>query len=88
MIEDRKQIYEEAIAQFGIENQVIVCIEELSELQKELTKFLRGNAKTSSLADEVADVIITVEQMILYFDLENEVKDYMDAKLKRLEERL
>lgn len=87
-IEKREEIYQRAFEEFGSENQIIVCIEELSELAKELTKELRGNGDEGRIAEEIADVKITVEQMILYHEIREEVEAHMEAKLKRLEERL
>lgn len=87
-IEKREEIYQRAFEEFGSENQIIVCIEELSELAKELTKELRGNGDEDRIADEIADVKITVEQMILYHEIREEVEAHMEAKLIRLEERL
>ena len=87
-IEKREEIYQRAFEEHGSEMQIIVCIEELSELAKELTKELRGNGDKDRIADEIADVKITVEQMILYHEIGEEVEAHMEAKLKRLEERL
>ena len=38
---DRAQIYDEAIGHYGMESQIVVAIEELSECAKELCKVLR-----------------------------------------------
>lgn len=87
-VDQRREIYERAFEQFGIENQIIVCIEELSELQKELTKHLRGNGDLERISDEIADVRITVEQMVLYFEIADRVAEHTEEKLKRLEGRV
>lgn len=75
-------ILEGAIQKFGIRPQVIVAIEELSELQKELTKWLRGKGKHESMMEEMADVSIMLNQLELIFGdpTEEEI-----AKLERLE---
>nr|DAT89583.1 MAG TPA: NTP-PPase-like protein [Caudoviricetes sp.] len=41
-LEQRLNVLNSAIRTFGKENQKVVTIEELAELQKELTKDLRG----------------------------------------------
>lgn len=87
-IEERREIYKEAIEKNGTEGQVIVCIEELSELTKELTKFLRGKGDIERIADEIADVRITVEQMVMIFECASDVASHMDLKVRRLEARL
>lgn len=79
-----------ALDKYG-NNQVIVAIEELSELQKELTKYLRGNLNTEHLIEEIADCIIMIDQMILKFNIGgmgSKLQDYIDQKLERLKERM
>lgn len=82
---EQKRIYETALERFGLENQIIVCIEELSELTKELTKVLRGKGNDEHLAEEIADARITIGQMTEAFDLGGEVLEIEEQKLKRLE---
>ena len=81
-------ILEGAIKKFGIRPQVIVAIEELAELQKELTKYLRAGYVSevhkdySNILEEMADVSIMLNQLELIFGdpIEEEI-----AKLERLE---
>lgn len=75
-------ILEGAIRKFGIRLQVIVAIEELSELQKELTKWLREKCNPACLLEEMADVSIMLNQLQLIFGdpIEQEI-----TKLERLE---
>lgn len=56
-------ILEGAIKQFGVREQVIVAIEELAELQKELTKWLRCKGSHGGLMEEMADVSIMLNQL-------------------------
>ncbi len=70
------------------EKQVIVAIEELSELQKELCKALRGRKNTDNLAEEIADVYIMLEQMMIYFNISKaDVDSMISTKLARTKER-
>lgn len=57
------QVIDEAIKTYGVENQLIVAIEELSELQKELTKLLRGQGNHDHIVEELVDVLIMLEQV-------------------------
>ena len=83
------RILESAIEKYGPELQVIVAIEECSELQKALTKWLRG-AKTpdrravllQDIREEMADVSIMLNQLALIF---GDANDEEIAKLERLE---
>lgn len=73
-----------AIKKYGIDNQTIVAIEELSELQKELCKFQRGIGNKEHITEEIADVILVVAQLITMFDCQKEVEDWQLKKAKRL----
>lgn len=78
-----ENIYAKAIEIFGHENQLIVAIEELSELQKELTKALRGKLRIEKLLEEMADVEIILEQLkLMYSDCQIEKL----TKISRLKE--
>ena len=82
-----QQILEDAIAHYGTRHQIIVAIEELSELQKELCKFLRDN-KTDNIAKEIADVEIMLEQMIMLFSSRGIVDKWKQQKVERLNKRI
>lgn len=86
--EDRCMIYTNALIQYGDQKQMIVAIEELSECQKELCKIMRGGEDFSHLAEEIADATIMLEQMRLAFNINDKVCEYMDSKVRRLDENL
>ena len=86
---DDIEIMKSAIKTFGPQLQTVVAIEEMSELQKELTKFLRGNGKKKHLTEEVADALIMITQIqIIYGIGDEDVREVMDYKLNRLRERV
>ena len=78
-------ILKQAIDKFGAEHQIIIAIEELSELQKELTKELRYSQKSLTIAEEMADVEIILQELKMIFGNEKEVEGFRIAKVKRLE---
>lgn len=82
-----KEIYEKLIDKFGEKAQVIVAIEELSELQKALCKYLRGQTNFENIVEEIADVKIMLEQLELIFDCDLLVVNEMAKKLQRTENR-
>jgi hypothetical protein len=86
--EERVEIYKEAAETFGISNQLVVAMEELSEVQKELCKAMRGEADIYHIAEEVADATIMLEQVRQIFSINNEVCKIMDAKVSRLYQRV
>ena len=65
-----------------------VAMEELAECQKEICKILRGGENFPHLAEEIADATIMLEQLRIMFNINEQVCDYMDKKVRRLEERL
>lgn len=87
-LEIRQAVYAKAEAEFGRPMQCTVAIEELSEAQKEVCKLLRGKPDLHHLAEEVADVLIMMEQLQFLFGLEEEVEMFMDKKVRRLADRL
>lgn len=86
--EERAKVYTNALVSYGRESQMVVALEELSECQKEICKFLRGSGNADHLAEEIADATICLEQMRLFFTLNDMVCQKMDEKVKRLDDRL
>lgn len=84
-------IFKDAIEEFGEAAQVLMVFEEMSELQKELCKWLRnGNspALMRHIAEEIADVEIMLAQMKLLFDNRGLVLGYRREKVARLANRV
>lgn len=95
--EETNSLLHRAVRTYGCSAQQDVAIEEMSELTKALLKFRRAGTlvdeKTkgklrSDVAEEVADVLITIEQLKIMFDIEDDVEDWKEKKLNRLKERL
>ena len=85
---DRKELYTKLLNLYG-DKQIIIAIEELSELQKELCKSLRNNYNYGNIVEEIADVEIMLEQMKIYFEInENEIEGMKKLKIERTKERL
>jgi len=85
---DREKVYMAALETYGEEAQIIMVFEEKAELQKELCKYLRGERNITNIAEEIADVEITLEQMKLLFEIDGLVDDFKSIKIDRLKERL
>jgi hypothetical protein len=67
--------------------QYLMLFEEMAELQKEIVKHLRGKTDYMSIAEEIADVQIMLDQMKLKFN-PSMVEDCRQMKLKRLKDML
>lgn len=87
-ISKNEEVYQKAIKTYGLTTQVDMVFEEMSELQKELCKWKRGENTITNIAEEIADVIIMLEQMQLAFNIKKEVEIQKEFKIKRLKERL
>ena len=90
-----KQLLERVITANGINKQLDVAIEELSELLQAICKIKRREPDEClnedyliNLAEEMADVEIILAELKLLFDNEDNVKECKNYKLDRLEKRL
>ena len=80
-----------AIEKYGQDHQMVVAIEELSELQKELCKYLRYGLdaqRVENIAEEIADVEIMLEQVKIMLVCHVAVTKKRRAKLQRLKDNM
>ena len=87
-----KQLLERVITANGMNKQLDIAIEELSELIQAICKLKRYGYTDEecyfNLAEEMADVEIVLAELKLIFDNEDNVKEWKCYKLDRLEKRL
>jgi NTP pyrophosphatase (non-canonical NTP hydrolase) len=86
--EQELKIYQEAIDFFGNTSQKIMVIEEMSELTKELCKELRERGNVENIADELADVEITLAQLKMIYNIHEMVEKHKDFKLHRFADNI
>lgn len=81
--------YKKAIDLYGEKAQKLMAIEEMSELTKEICKDFRGKLDREHLIEEVADVTITIDQLMIMYEISgNELQQMCEKKVERLKERL
>lgn len=81
--------YKQAIETYGEKAQKLMAIEEMSELTKEICKDFRGKLNREHLIEEIIDVIITIDQLIMMYEIsEEEIISMCIKKMERLKERL
>lgn len=80
--------YAEAVRTYGKQSQIVLAMEEMSELTKELSKNLRGRNNTTALAEEIADVEIMLEQLKTIYRNRALVDRIRAEKLVRLSDRI
>ena len=81
-------LYAAAVKKYGKLSQLIMCMEEMAELTKELSKSIRGADNSDAIAEEMADVEIMLEQLRLIYRNRSEVDTIKADKLRRLAYRL
>jgi len=69
---------------FDHKQQIIKAIEEMAELSKELAKELNDTGNEGNIREEIADVMIMMEQMVFLFDVRNEIAKWRENKLFKL----
>ena len=84
----KTDILQAALSRYGGTMQMVVAMEEMAELTKEISKHIRGADNDDHLAEEIADVRIMLDQMMILFDCTASVKIYEAAKMERLRDRL
>lgn len=96
-----KEVLQKAINTYGVENQMIKTVEELSELSQALCKSLvrlNYTKEKTSLEDdlksvdnifkEMADVEIMLKQCKIMFQCDKEVNRWKQKKIERFERRM
>lgn len=67
------------IAKFGVQHQVSKCIEELCELVAELEEFRDYSHDSSRIAEEVADVMFTLNQVVYILGIQKQVTKHFEV---------
>lgn len=92
MKEEFKEVYRKFVDKYGLDSQITQCIEELSELTKELCKYQRyrnsdkEKAVVENIKEEIADVLNMVEQLQFSFgidEIEKIRKNKIDRSVKK-----
>lgn len=82
-------ICQRALDTWGEEAQMLMVIEEMSELTKEILKNInRKKNNVDAIIEETADVEIMLEQLKANYDIAERVEEYKQNKLKLIEQRL
>ena len=82
-------ILKRALETWGEKAQMLMVVEEMSELTKEILKNVsRGKDNLAEIIEETADVEIMLEQLKANYDIEQKVAAYKADKIKMIEQRL
>lgn len=79
---------EKLIKSEGIQNTKYIIQEELGELQKEISKDLRGKLNRNNFLEEMADVVIVMHMAKFIYNIsDEELEEWVNKKMKRNLER-
>lgn len=84
----QKEILRNAIDTYGEEHQLKKFHEEFAELTLEVCRVEDCRGNPLALAEEIADCKIMLAQLEMIFDNKYLVRDFVNAKIKRLGKRL
>ena len=89
IITKHERVIEEALNKYGRVPQLLIAVEELGEVQKEILKFIRGNDNLNDLEQELADLEIVLEYVyrICKPDKSN-IERWKKFKIDKLEKNL
>jgi hypothetical protein len=99
MVEIDARVNDETMDRYGIERQSLVAMEELSELQKAISKLVRNPEERTkplefkglrhNLIEEMADVLICMDQLIVFYKINHkDIQSVIDSKQERQAKRL
>ncbi len=84
-----QDILDKAIAKWGKHAQLLMVLEEMSELQKEILKNInRGKDNLDDIIDETADVEIMLDQLKYIYGIDEAVANRIPLKLEKVKARL
>ena len=78
---ETKKIIKEMVSRYG-SMQLIIAIEEMSELTKEIAKDLRGKGKREHIIEEMADVQLILDELKEYYNISQD--DIYKVKRKKV----
>lgn len=82
-------ILKRALDTWGEQAQMLMVVEEMSELTKEILKNInRKKDNIAQIIEETADVEIMLEQLKANYQIEEKVSAYKAEKIKQIEQRL
>lgn len=86
---DQPDIIKKAIDHYGSDAQLLMAVEEMSELTQALCKDFREiDGARENIVEEMADVYIMLAQLEIIFSARNDMHKIIDQKLERLANRM
>jgi NTP pyrophosphatase (non-canonical NTP hydrolase) len=87
-----KDVLDKAIKKYGVEKQLLVCMEEPAELIQAISKAERypeDSTRMQDLIEEMADVTICLEYLKLIYNIrQEELDEWINRKVKRISKKI
>lgn len=83
-----QEVFKKALGKYGAEAQTKKLLEEMAELQEAICKQQNGRDTVEHVAEEIADVLVMLDQMMIMYDCRDLVKDIKREKVERLAGKL
>ena len=87
-----KDVLAKAIKKYGVEKQLLVCMEEPAELIQAISKAERypeDSTRMQGLIEEMADVTICLEYLKLIYNIkQGEMDEWINRKVKRISKKI
>lgn len=86
-----KDVLDKSIKKYGVEKQLLVCMEEPAELIQAISKVERypeDSTRMQDLIEEMADVTICLEYLKLIYNIrQEELDEWINRKVKRISKK-
>lgn len=87
-----KDVLDKAIKKYGVEKQLLVCMEEPAELIQAISKVERypeDSTRMQDLIEEMADVTICLDYLKLIYNIrQEELDEWINRKVKRISKKI
>lgn len=89
MTQARREELQKIIDTYGKKLQLIQAVEESSELQRAICKYLKNpdSNDITNITEEMADVQVMLDQLKIIFNNETQVESNIEFKIKRTHQR-
>ena len=92
MNREQLKVLDNSLMQNGVNQQLMVCMEEPAELIQAISKVERYPDEVDrieNVVEEIADVLICIEYLKMIYNIDQEeIENWINKKIKRIKERV
>lgn len=79
----KTELYDHLLLDYGLQQQINMAMEEMGELISEINRYRRERTDINKVAEEIADVLITLEQIVRAYDINELVRAHKSKKITK-----